>query len=132
MRVEEPAHRANDGPSRGNERSERSFRVSRRTLLKAGWSVPVIMSVAPAVAFAASGTSPNTPSTPNNNSNTNTPSNNSTPGTNRNTPGPNTNSPSATPASGSPSSTSGGPGSGVGEQPSQSPQPARINRGFTG
>jgi hypothetical protein len=127
--VEEPAYRVREELSDGVEPRGRSFAVSRRTLLKAGWSVPVIISVAPAVAFAASGTSTNTqpPAT------TNTPgTNTNTPGTNTNTPGTNTNTPGTnakTPgnASQSPSS-SGGPT----EQGNSAPQPARINRGFTG
>jgi hypothetical protein len=37
-----------------DERMEREWSFSRRALVKAGWSVPVILAVAPSVAFAAS------------------------------------------------------------------------------
>ena len=131
-------------PAKEEERSERWSVVSRRTMLKAGWSVPVILTVAPAAAFAASGVGPTpthttqqqpTSSTNSGTSNSqaNTPSGPGTPQSN--TPsGPGTsqsNVPSATPAS-TGSSPGGGASGGLPQQQSGGPQPARINRGFTG
>jgi hypothetical protein len=97
--------------------------ISRRTMLKAGWSVPVILSVAPAVAFAASGSPPNTnttvTTTPSGGSTPTTPSTTQTPHSSKSTPG----------STGKPSSGSGGS---IPQQEQQGPQPARISRGFTG
>jgi hypothetical protein len=42
-------------PADDEERAEREAGFSRRALIRAGWSVPVIMAVTPSVAFAASG-----------------------------------------------------------------------------
>lgn len=42
-------------PADEEERAEREAGFSRRALIRAGWSVPVIMAVTPSVAFAASG-----------------------------------------------------------------------------
>jgi hypothetical protein len=100
-------------------RPGRSIAISRRTLLRAGWSVPVILTVAPAVAFAASGPT----------------SRSATPG-GSNFPSQPTSSSSGSPNSGS-QSAPGGDGdsnapSGLPEQQSGAPQPARIERGFTG
>ncbi len=98
--------------------------VSRRTLLKAGWSVPVIMTVAPAVAFAASGTASSTTSPAGGTNPTVQPSNTSS-------GSPSTGN--ATPVSGTPAVSGTGAGSGDAiEQPNVGPEPARINRGFTG
>jgi hypothetical protein len=38
-----------------DDRTERERSFSRRAIVRAGWSVPVILAVAPTVAFAASG-----------------------------------------------------------------------------
>lgn len=108
-------------PDRGRpvEGSEDWSVISRRTLLRAGWTAPVILTVAPSVAFAASGSTTTPPVGPGG---------------------------GKTPKSGTPGSGSGGPGTtgpgapgpggtgspGLPEQSSQGPQPARINRGFTG
>ena len=119
MKQDDTLHPGMVAASEAAEGSGRSFAVSRRTLLKAGWSVPVILTVAPAVAFAASGTS-----------STSTPTGSKTPRTGQpsstmNTPTGNSTTPTEAggPAGGS---------TGVTEQPSEGPQPARINRGFTG
>ena len=107
------------------ENSERWSSISRRTLLRAGWTAPVILTVAPAVAFAASGTTPPShttvtpaPGAPN-------PSGGKNPG------GHNNHATQTGNPTGNPSSGSGGSG-GLPEQPSSGPQPARIKRGFTG
>jgi hypothetical protein len=42
-------------PADDRERAEREAGFSRRALIRAGWTVPVIMAVTPSVAFAASG-----------------------------------------------------------------------------
>jgi hypothetical protein len=91
--------------------------VSRRTLLKAGWTAPVILTVAPAVAFAASG-SPSGGST--------NPGTSTNPGGSKN-PQTNTGNPTSNQGPGGASSPAGVP-----EQSSQGPQPAKVNRGFTG
>lgn len=87
--------------------------ISRRALLKAGWTAPVILTVAPAVAFAASGTPPHSTTAVSanggRNPNSTTPSGSDTPG----------------------SSDAGGSG-GLPEQSSQGSNPARTNSGFTG
>jgi hypothetical protein len=104
------------------ERSESWTAISRRALLKAGWTAPVIMTVAPAVAFAASGgagapaqtTTARQPATREHTTKANSPSG-----------GPGR---SKAPQSHEPSSGQAG----IPEEQSQGPQPARINRGFTG
>jgi hypothetical protein len=104
-----------------SEDGERRGGVSRRTLLKAGWSVPVIMTVAPAVAFAASGNPPPTKTT------VQPPTTTTTTPTTPQPPGghhPHSKPPGSPPTPSPPTS--------VPEQPSRGPQPARINRGFTG
>jgi hypothetical protein len=113
--------------SEEGERAERRGGVSRRTLLKAGWTVPVIMTVAPSVAFAASGTPPPTKTTvqPTTTTTVTTPSGEKNPGGHH----PHT----STPPPGGPST--GTPGTGSSTLPaegSQGPQPARVDRGFTG
>lgn len=110
--------------SQGREEGERWGAVSRRALLKAGWSVPVIMTVAPAVAFAASGTASSATSPAGGTNPTVQPSNTSS-------GSPSTGN--ATPVSGTPAVSGTGAGSGgPTEQPNVGPEPARINRGFTG
>ena len=42
-------------PTDEEERTDRERSFTRRALVRAGWSVPVIMAVTPSVAFAASG-----------------------------------------------------------------------------
>jgi hypothetical protein len=42
-------------PVSEDERKERDWSFSRRALVKAGWTVPVVLAVAPAAAFAQSG-----------------------------------------------------------------------------
>jgi uncharacterized protein (DUF1501 family) len=42
-------------PVDDEERAEREAGFSRRALIRAGWSVPVVLAVTPSVAFAASG-----------------------------------------------------------------------------
>jgi hypothetical protein len=42
-------------PVSEDEQTEREWSFSRRALVKAGWTVPVVLAVAPAVAFAQSG-----------------------------------------------------------------------------
>lgn len=100
-----------------SESSDHWSVISRRTLLRAGWTAPVILTVAPAVAFAASGTTPG--STVN-------------PGGSKTSTGTPT-STTATPASSTgPAGSSGPSGGGVPEQQSSGPEPAKIQRGFTG
>ncbi len=105
-----------------NEADVRSegWAVSRRVLLKAGWTVPVILTVAPSIAFAASGSPPGS----------------SIGGTTttRSTPTSTTVGGTPTPNGGGTVPPTGGGGSsgGIPEQQSQGPQPAQINRGFTG
>jgi hypothetical protein len=104
--------------SKPDERSEGGIRLSRRTLLKAGWTAPVIMSVAPAVAFAASGAVGGI---------------HASVGGNRQVPtavGGATASKSP-PTSVSPTGANGVP-SAIPEQQSGEPEPARIDRGFAG
>lgn len=104
------------GPQDG-ERPETWESISRRALLKAGWAAPVILSVAPSVAFAASGTK-----SPGGGTTLTSPSGSRT-------PGPTT----PTTAGEQPSSGAQSPGGGaVPEQQTEGPQPARISRGFTG
>jgi hypothetical protein len=108
-----------DDPARMQE-GERWGGISRRTLLKAGWTAPVILTVAPSVAFAASGS-------PGGSGNVNPT------GSNSKNPQSGNQSPSGTQTT--PSGTTGPTGagsSGIPEQQSQGPQPARSNRGFTG
>lgn len=119
MRQDDALHPGTDAANEAAEGSGRSFAVSRRTLLKAGWSVPVILTVAPAVAFAASGTSSTT-----------TPSGGKTPRTIQ--PPSTTNTPTGNSSTPTEGSGPAGGSTGVTEQPSEGPQPARINRGFTG
>jgi hypothetical protein len=100
--------------SQAGERLEGCAQISRRALLKAGWTAPVILTVAPAVAFALSGELVGPPA-----------------------PGGGTTSHSApTPSSPAQSGPAGQSGAGatseLPEQQSEGPQPARINRGFTG
>lgn len=107
--------------SHADQHSE-GWAVSRRVLLKAGWSVPVIMTVAPAVAFAASG-SPIVTGL----------GGASTTGGGTPPPTVSVGAPQSTAGAGAPSSTAGGGSpSGISEQQAEGPQPARINRGFTG
>jgi hypothetical protein len=109
--------------SQTDESEQRNSVLSRRTLLRVGWTAPVIMSVAPAVAFAASG-----------GTKTVTQSVGGT--TTSQSPGTTTTIPGRTTTIGSPTDNDGGVSgtgaSGVPEQQSGGPQPARINRGFTG
>jgi hypothetical protein len=42
-------------PDSEDERTKREWSFSRRALVKAGWTGPVVLAVAPATAFAASG-----------------------------------------------------------------------------
>jgi hypothetical protein len=97
--------------------------ISRRTLLKAGWTAPVILTVAPAVAFAASGlTSPQgSASVPQSKPRANT----SSGGTTQPTSG-------ATGAAGGATSPAASGTGNLPQQQSEGPEPARINRGFTG
>jgi hypothetical protein len=112
--------------SEDGERAERLGGVSRRTLLKAGWTVPVIMTVAPSVAFAASGTPPPTKTTVQPTTTTTT---GTGPGGGKNPSGhhPHT----TTNPTNTPTPSPGGSG-GLPAEGSQGPQPARVNRGFTG
>jgi hypothetical protein len=110
--------------------------VSRRTLLKAGWSVPVILTVAPSVAFAASGTPPTSGTSGTSGTSSTSPTSTqgqspSTQGQSPSTRGQNPSNQGQSPSSSGPSPSSGGPG-GVPAEQSQGPQPARVNRGFTG
>lgn len=107
---------SDEGPIRTDAVSEEGWgAVSRRALLKAGWTAPVIMTVAPAVAFAASGSPAGgaTPVSP-------------------------TGARNARSSDGNPSGSSEGPAGaseptgGLPAQSTQGPQPARTNRGFTG
>lgn len=114
--------------SEEGERAERRGGVSRRTLLKAGWTVPVIMTVAPSVAFAASGTPPPTKTTvqPTTTTTVTTPSGSKNPTSHQHHSSQST-GPSNTGTPGG-----GRSGGALPEQGSQGPQPARVNRGFTG
>lgn len=120
MTSDHTEHTDPSGPSEIGE--SRSPVVSRRTMLVAGWSAPVIIAVAPSVAFAASGVvSGNTTSRGGGGGSTKI-------GGQGNTAGG-----GGTGNSGSPGSPSGSPVvSGVTEQQHQGAQPARTNRGFTG
>jgi hypothetical protein len=108
-----------EGPIRTDAGNQEGWgMVSRRALLKAGWTAPVILTVAPAVAFAASG-SPSGGST--------NPGGSTGPGGSNN----------PTTSTGNPTTSNQAPGgatspAGVPEQSSQGPQPAKVNRGFTG
>jgi hypothetical protein len=107
------------------EAEERRSVLSRRTLLRVGWTAPVILSVAPAVAFAASGTT-GPPTTTQSVGGTTT---HQSPGTTTTVPGGTSTAANNPPTTPGPVS---GTGTGVPEQQSGGPQPARINRGFTG
>lgn len=116
------------------KRLEHPSGISRRTMLKAGWSVPVIMTVAPSVAFAASGLAPSPPTsttinkTTVNNASTPSPSGARTP--TKTTPSPTT--PKSPQVGSTPSVSPAGASEGIPQQQSQGPRPARINRGFAG
>jgi hypothetical protein len=111
---------SNEWPTRSEAEEQEGWGVvSRRALLKAGWTAPVILTVAPAVAFAASGSPQGGAANPGSASN----------------PGTTGNPTSATnpTGGGNPGSTEAPAGAGgLPEQSSQGPQPARVNRGFTG
>jgi hypothetical protein len=104
-----------------DDHPEGSF-VSRRAVLKAGWSVPVIMAVAPSVAFAASGSVGGT---------THSRAGGSTTTTTRKTGTGTGTGTGAGKGDYDPGST-GQQNSGVAQQQQAGPQPARTNRGFTG
>jgi hypothetical protein len=129
--------------SQPDETSESRTVLSRRTLLKVGWTAPVIMTVAPAVAFAASGSTAGTVKTqsPGTTGTTGTTGTSGTSGTSGTTGTPSTGtrgtqSPGTTgtesPGAAALPVKNGATTSGIPEQQSGGPQPARINRGFTG
>ena len=121
MEVEGAPDTAVDGAV-GSDPAQHSegWSVSRRILLKAGWSVPMILTVAPSVAFAASG-APLVTGLGGATASGGTPPSTASGGTPPSTAGGGT----------SPSTAGGGSPSGIPEQQSQGPQPARIKRGFT-
>lgn len=98
--------------------AESTHGVSRRTLLVAGWSAPVIMAVAPSVAFAASGA---------------VSGNTRTKGGGGGTPISQNQGTSGGGGTGNTGGSNGSPGTGgINEQQHEGAQPARSNRGFTG
>lgn len=110
---------SNEGPIRTDTGDQEGWGVlSRRALLKAGWTAPVILTVAPAVAFAASGTPSGGTAT--------TPGGSKNPGNSTNPTGP------GTPTSNNQAPAGASAPGGLPEQSSEGPQPARTNRGFTG
>jgi hypothetical protein len=95
-----------------------SPRVSRRTILAVGWSTPVILAVAPSVAFAASGAVSGTSQSRGTTGAQGASGQNGSNGSNGGTPG---------------DYDPGQPGvGGIGAEQHQGAEPARVNRGFTG
>jgi hypothetical protein len=122
MTVDHTEHTDFTDPSGASESASRG--VSRRTVLFAGWSAPVIMAIAPAVAFAASGTVGGTTHTKAGGGG------NSVSGTGTTTPG-DSDGTGGTGGTGNTPGTTPGVG-GITEQQHAGAEPARINRGFTG
>jgi hypothetical protein len=112
MTVDHAEQLDHDGPAESG-----SPRVSRRTVLAVGWSAPVIIAVAPSVAFAASGAVSGASQSKGGTGSQGASGQNGSNGAGASSSDPDGTAPAV---------------SGIGAQQHQGAEPARVNRGFTG